>query len=105
MPDPALPTPLPVEPGQTKVRLHREYRDALGRPMTGRVILTPVQQTESGTAYILPVPVRIELIGGEAEAYVAPGPYQLSGVLRTADRASVVISTLIELPEEDSSGA
>jgi hypothetical protein len=97
MPEPALPAPLP-EPTAVSAgsgRFIRYFRDALGRPLRGRITLAPVRLAVTDDTMVLPVPVVIELTEGLAQASLPPGDYLLAGVLRTVDRAPAVVSERI----------
>lgn len=64
----------PVRGGPAPLR--REYRDALGRPMTGRVIVTPY------TGAVVEIP----LVDGVLEADLPPGSYTLVAELTSPDQ-------------------
>lgn len=97
MPDPALPVPLPEPTEDTGTPLfRRSYVDALGRPLTGRLQLTPLEPLD-GDQMMLAVPVGVQIINGVAEANLPPGSYRLTGILRTVDRTAVVVNQQIVL--------
>lgn len=96
MPDDALPRPRPtVLPGQARVR--HEFRDVLGRPLTGAVTLTPRAGARHDGLTVPPAPVTVEVAGGVLQAVLAPGTYRVEGTLRTADGARVNVRDEITL--------
>lgn len=95
MPTDALPQPWPMPVGAATFR--RVYRDALGRPMRGRITLTGTQRTDYGDTSILPAPVTVELVDGVAAADLPPDTYTWTADLRTAEGARVTDSGQITL--------
>lgn len=67
------------------VRLRREYRDALGRPMTGRARITGAQRAQDGEAVIVPAAVHADVLAGVLDVELPAGTYTLTAVLTTVD--------------------
>lgn len=84
MPAPALPQPFP-EPLPGTAPLRREYRDALGRPMTGTVTITGTQRHTAGERVTPVAPVVADLVAGVLEVDLPPDTYTLTAALRTVD--------------------
>lgn len=80
------------------VHYRREYRDILGRPMTGAVGITGTARSVNGEAVAIPAPVTVDLVGGVLEVDLPPDTYQLNANLRTADslRATDVDTITLE---------
>lgn len=68
------PRPYPGDVGGDRVRFRREFRDALGRPVTGVVTLL-------GDGPRVDAPVD----GGVLDVALIPGTYRLHATLRTTD--------------------
>jgi hypothetical protein len=83
MPADALPQSSAPLPGAT--RLRREYRDALGRPMTGRVRITGAARSQDGTTVIVPAAVNADVAAGVLEVELPAGTYTLAATLTTVD--------------------
>src|SRR4051812_42645432 len=96
-----MPVDAPVEllnvalPGT--VRLYREYRDVLGRPLTGLATITGQSRTEADGQVVLPVPVVVEIIAGVLDVHLPPDTYQLDVTLRSAEQARATDTTTVEL--------
>lgn len=88
MPVDALPQPWP-DPLPGRIRFRREFRDALGRPLTGKVTLTGRNGTSHGDVTIPPAPVEVQLVGGILDVALPPDVYRLSGRLSTKEGARV----------------
>lgn len=86
MPVDALPEPWAV-PLDGSVRLRREYRDVLGRPMRGTATITGTVKLEVGDRVVIPVSVDVELIAGVLEVDLPPDTYLVTAALWTADGA------------------
>lgn len=71
------------------VRLRREYRDALGRPMTGRARITGAQRAQDGDVVTVAAPVVAPVLDGALAADLPPGTYVLHAQLSTVDGARV----------------
>jgi hypothetical protein len=84
MPADALPVPI-GQPITGTVHLRREYRDPLGRALTGQATLTGTARTERDGAVILPVPVVLKIGAGVLEADLPPDTYKVQASLRTTD--------------------
>lgn len=98
MPDVALPQPRPGSlSGKGHVRL--EYRDPLGRPMTGKVTFTPVgsEPIREGALTVPMVPVTVTVENGAAEADLPPGAYTVVADLRTADGQRTTVQGEVNL--------
>lgn len=84
MPADALPIPQPVRlPGSVHYR--REYRDILGRPLSGSATITGTARTDTGGAVTVPAAVTVELVGGVLEVDLPPDAYTIAAALRTVD--------------------
>lgn len=83
MPVNALPQSNAPLPGAS--RLRREYRDALGRPLTGRVRITGAQRAQDGEAVIVPAPVNADVVAGVLDVELPAGSYTLTAALTTVD--------------------
>ena len=70
-------------------RLHRVYRDPLGRPLSGEVTITGATRTAAGGHVVVPAPVTVKISDGVLEVNLPPDTYQLQAPLRTADGARV----------------
>ena len=98
MPDDAQPRPWP-QPPQGTVRLRREYRDPLGRPLAGEVTITGRTRQQAGETVTAPVPVVVPLARGVLEADLPPGTYDLAVSLRSADNKRFSeVETGVHLP-------
>lgn len=85
-----MPTPaLPYEPTRGTltgaVPVRREYRDLVGRPMSGKVTIVAGARGTAGNAVVPAAPVTVELVGGVLDVQLLPGTYQLAADLRTVD--------------------
>lgn len=96
MPVDALPQPW-SDPLPGRVRLRREFRDALGRPLTGSVTLTGSAGAVLGGVTVPPVAVAAPVDGGVLEVDLLPDAYRLEGVLRTREGARVTVRDEITL--------
>jgi hypothetical protein len=96
MPDPALPIPR-ATPLPGTVPLRREYRDPLGRPMTGSVVLTGRSTAGGGYA---PAPVTVAVPAGVLEVDLPPDTYEAAATLRTVDGVRVSVRDTITLEGE-----
>jgi hypothetical protein len=87
MPADALPIPTTASsaglPGAVTHR--REYRDPLGRPMTGTATITGGTRTADGHTIVVPVAVPRPVVGGVLEVELPPGEYRIVAALRTVD--------------------
>jgi len=91
MPADALPQPYPQPlPGTARVR--REYRDPLGRPLTGSVTLTGRSSTQAGELTIPAVAVNVAISGGVLDVSLPAGVYDLAASLRTVDGARTTVT-------------
>ncbi len=81
MPAPALPQPWHL-PGTVGYR--REYRDPLGRPMSGSVTITNATRIEAG-GVVIPArsSSRVDLSAGVLDVQLYPNTYQFVAELRT----------------------
>ena len=84
MPAPALPQPA-AQPLPGTVALRRIYRDALGRPMTGRVRISGVERAKTGETVVMPAPVNADVTAGVLEVWLPAGRYTLTATLTTVD--------------------
>jgi hypothetical protein len=85
-----MPDPAPASrPRQQDDNFRREYLDALRRPLTGQVMLTPVGPPTQ------PVPVTLQLVDGVAAARITPGTYVLNGLFRTQDGNRMITSDTV----------
>lgn len=99
------PAPLPGDlrvaaADEGRVHVRREYRDPLGRPLTGEVVLTGSARTQGETSVVVPVPVKVVLTeAGVLDAMLPPDTYQTNEVLHTADGVRVVGASFIVVGE------
>lgn len=99
MPMDALPIP-PARAHEGAVRLHREYRDALGRPMAGQVRIAGAARSQDGHRVVVQAAVGVELVGGVLDVQLPPGDYALTATLTTVDgnRADDTETLTLEAP-------
>lgn len=81
------PTSEPTAPLRGTVRLHREYRDILGRPLTGNATITGQDRTEDGGRIVLPLPVEVDIVNGVLDVHLPPDTYLVEATLRTVEQA------------------
>ncbi len=74
------------------VRHRRQYRDPLGRPMTGSVTLTG--RATTGDGYV-PAPVTVAVLDGVLEVELPPDTYDAVATLRTVDGARLTVRDAI----------
>jgi hypothetical protein len=98
MPADALPQPW-VVPLEGSVRLRREYRDVLGRPLRGTATITGTVEREAGGRVVIPASVEAELVDGVLEVYLPPDTYLVTADLRTANGARASYSTTVDLTD------
>lgn len=91
------PVILPNVPLTGSVRCYREYRDVLGRPLTGVVTITGQTRTEVGGQTVLPLPVLVEIVGGVLDVNLPPDTYSLVADLRTVEQARATDKATIVL--------
>lgn len=96
MPVDALPVPWPEQP-DGGLRLHRVYRDVLGRPLSGVVTITGTARTELDGTVTVPVPVNATLTDGVLDEYLPADTYRLEANLRSVDGARVTDTATITL--------
>lgn len=82
---PADALPQAASPLTGALPLRREYRDALGRPMTGRVRITGAQRAQAGEAVTVPAAVNADVPAGVLDVALPPGTYTLAAALTTVD--------------------
>ena len=99
MPTPALPRQEPT-PLANGVRLYREYRDMLGRPMDGKAVITGTARSEAGVVVVPAAPVTVDIVGGVLDVSLPPDTYTVVAELRTVERRSVSDSHTITLATE-----
>lgn len=97
---PEQPQPYPGDlivslPGTVHYR--REYRDALGRPMRGRVTITGAARSEHDGVVTLPAPVVVDVADGILDVDLPPDTYTITAALRTrdGDRASETLKVAL----------
>lgn len=76
---------LPIAPVGVGASLRRDYRDVLGRPMSGTVRITGAQRAQAGERVTAPAPVTVALVDGLLYADLPPGQYTLAASLTTID--------------------
>lgn len=76
--EPAKPTPV-----NGAVPYSHEYRDAIGRPLSGTATVLPGGNGAAGAPF--PVPV----VGGQLAIALPPGTYTITAALRTPEGAPV----------------
>lgn len=97
MPADALPQPHAVAgPLEGAHCLRRTYRDALGRPMTGRVRIIGKNRTENGNTVVPPAPVQVDLIDGRLDVHLPSDTYTLQASLVTVDGERITDSSTVE---------
>lgn len=96
MPADALPQPA-ARPHAGSVLLRRVYRDALGRPLTGKVRLTGNDRAQDGHHVTVQAPVHAEVVAGVLELWLPVGTYALSATLTTADGIRTDDTETVEL--------
>lgn len=96
MPDPALPVNRP-EDQDGSVLYRRAFRDALSRPLTGKVVIVGTRRHEINGSVILPVPFTVQLVNGVLEARLPPDTYKAEAELRTREGATVTDAFQITL--------
>jgi len=94
MPDPALPVP---HARQLRHNFRRVFKDPLGRPMTGSVVLKLVDSQQHGSNVYLAVAASIKLEDGVAAGKLTPGTYELSATLRSPDGEAVAYTDRFEV--------
>lgn len=89
MTPPEQPQPYPgdlIAPPSDRVRLHREYRDVLGRPLRGKIRIDGAARAKAGESVTAAARVTVELVDGCLDVELPPGRYRLSSSdLRTVD--------------------
>lgn len=103
MPVDALPVP-PARPVDGAVQLRREYRDALGRPMTGSVRISGAERAQLGERVVMPAPVTADVPAGVLDVALPPGRYTLAASLATVDGHRADDTTTVVLPPTDQQG-
>lgn len=96
MPADALPEPWAV-PLDGSVRLRREYRDVLGRPMRGTATITGTARQEAGQQVVIPASVDVELVAGVLEVDLPPDTYLVTASLWTASGSRASDTTTVAL--------
>lgn len=100
---PSQPQPYPgdaiaASPGTVHHR--REYRDAAGRPMTGKVSFTGTARTEAGDVVVVPAPIPVDVVGGVLDVWLQPDTYTVAAELRTAEGVKVTDRETVTLELE-----
>lgn len=88
MPADALPQPWP-EQSRTGSNYRREYRDVLGRPMSGSVTITGTARNDDGGTVTVPSPVVVELDAGVLDVHLPADTYTVVAQLATVDKSRV----------------
>lgn len=89
-----------VDVDNGRVHYVREYRDALGRPLAGELVLTGTVRTDADGKMTVPVPVRVNLSdSGVLDVHLPPDRYTVQEVLRTADGVRCQGSAVIVVEE------
>lgn len=90
----------PVNDG--RVRYRRDYRDVLGRPLSGELVLTGTARTDADGRTTVPVPVQVYLSdSGVLDVYLPPDRYTVREVLFTVDGVRCQGSAVIVVPEAE----
>lgn len=76
---------LPIAPVGVGASLRRDYRDVLGRPMSGTVRITGAQRAQAGEAVTVPAAVNADVPAGVLDVALPPGTYTLAAALTTVD--------------------
>jgi len=97
MPSNALPVSNSPLPGT--VRLRREYRDVIGRPMTGTVTLLGSSSHDIAGVKVLVAPAVVQLSGGVLEVNLPPDRYELTAQLKTVEGARLTEKETVTLAE------
>ena len=84
------------------VRHRREYRDALGRAMTGTVKFTGSIRHEQGQQIVVPAGVDVQVVGGVLEVDLPPDTYAVRERLSAPDGDLVSNAYSLTLPVEGS---
>lgn len=82
---PEQPAAYPGDALHGAVPVYRVYRDALGRPLSGRVTITGTVRTVDGDQVIPAAPVDVLVEHGVLSVNLLPDTYQFAAELRTAD--------------------
>jgi hypothetical protein len=101
---PEQPQPYPGDlvvavPGAVPYR--RIYRDAIGRPLTGKVTLTGKTRHTVDGLVVVPAPVEVELVDGALAVDLPPDDYDLAAELRTADGRRVTDADTVTVSSTD----
>lgn len=96
MPADALPQPWPA-PLPGLVHLERLYRDVLGRPMRGTVLITGARRAVHGQTVVTDAGVTVALVGGRLAVDLPAGSYDLDVTLTSPDGQRVKETETVEL--------